>query len=165
MLRKRSVRSQGGFTFIEVLIALVVVTVLALLGLPAILQMMARFELEQSGRQITAVLQQARLAAIREGAPAVVIVEGRGLRSFVDLSEPPNSALDSGVDRELGEMQLHRRVDFKLSGTPYVAVFQPNGSVDTAGEPAYVLKNHIDDEIEIVVSPRATGRVDLVKKY
>ena len=75
-------------TLIELSIVLAIIVIAALIGLPALQKMIVRANLESAAEQMSSVLRQARLEAVRRSAPTVVTFDTatRQLTAFVDLN-------------------------------------------------------------------------------
>ena len=70
----RSVKKQeGGYTFIELLIAMVVIAILAATAIPAIIDWMPNYRLKKAARTLFSNIQLARLVSVRSNAPCAVV--------------------------------------------------------------------------------------------
>ncbi len=86
----RSRPSAAGFSLIEGLIVIAIISLVAALGVPALLQHLARLRLESTANDIALLMQQTRLRAIRDHATYTVgvngvKVEGKGLIDDVEI--------------------------------------------------------------------------------
>src|SRR4029079_6954408 len=105
---RRSCRS-AGFTFVELLTVLALGLVVALLGFPNLQKMIVRSKLRGATEQLSALMRQARLEAVKNNATVVLKLHGtladgegpaRSAFMFVDrnnnaLYDPPVAAVDN----------------------------------------------------------------------
>lgn len=172
-MTKRADHSRAaGFTLVEVLVVLTVMLVIALLGIPALLNMVHRSKIEGITRQTAVLMQSARLEAIKTGRPAMVVANtlGNELFAFVDdATDPPNQTFDAG-EEVLGRFPLPRGVTFSAPGAQDAIngftladgpIFQLDGSVIETG--SLRVGDTRGNFLEIRVEPAATGRVGVLK--
>ena len=185
MIRQTPRSARAGFTLVELLIVLAIAVLVIALGVPNLLDLLARQRLEGQARELAALAHRARHEAATRGVPAVVEVDGEGFRAFVDLhgatlALPPDGLFNpqpgaplQGTDFEIGRRQLHdllrlagpgsaAAVDgFTVVGSERKAIFDPDGSIRAIG--AIRIADDRGNFLEMRVSPRATGRVALYK--
>ena len=180
--RRPTLSRQAGFTLIESLIVLAVIGILILISAPAFLNMLNRFKLSGTTRELASLMQAARLEAIKMNAPAHVNYDptSNNFFAFVDLDR--DEVLLAPPDRILGgRVIVPRKVDFwgptdvaanganAIDGwdSPPTArlgpIFRPDGSVDRAG--AFRLRDSNDNFLEVRVATPATGRIVLRKWF
>jgi prepilin-type N-terminal cleavage/methylation domain-containing protein len=177
--RIRVVHSRGaGFTLFEVLLVVAIAGILALLGLPALQQMIQRSKSEGMARNTTAVMRAAQLEAVRRGVPVGVQMDFATSRVFTYVENDfPFDGFTSGSDEEQTQLPLPGTVSFKgptpglayasvgfaeTAGQEGYAIFLSDGSVDQEG--AFRFGDQRDNLLEIRVAPAATARVTL-RKY
>lgn len=169
----KSTASQG-FTLLELLVVLALVSIIVLWGLPALDKMITRSRLLGVATEATNGLRLARYQAIKNSRPTIYSIDpvSREILSWVDDN-------DDGV-LDVGEQVLMRTsllaglyigkpatasggaID-GFDGT-HMARFNSDGSVDAVG--AYRLCDHPDNPrnfLEVGVRPRSVARVEIRK--
>jgi Tfp pilus assembly protein FimT len=159
----------GGFTFVELVVVIFFMLVLALLGYPAIQRMVVRNQIEGAARDTAIMIRSARIEALKRSRPAHVSADavGHEIVAFVDVDE--DGAL-GGAEPIVGRTQLHRNVSFSAPGSQPVfegltgnqVVFNEDGSAAETG--AIRFGDTRGNFLEVRVAPRATGKV-VVRKY
>jgi type IV fimbrial biogenesis protein FimT len=185
MIHQTPRSSRAGFTLVELLIVLAIAVLVITLGVPNLLDLLARQRLEGQARDLAALAHRARQEALTRGMPAVVEIDGRAFRAFADLhgatlAAPPDGLFNplsgaplQGTDFEIGRRQLHAKLALagpdsqtNIDGFTVVdgvrkAIFEPDGSIRATG--AIRLADHRGNYLELRVAPRATGKVGLYK--
>ncbi|HUO86285.1 MAG TPA: GspH/FimT family pseudopilin [Thermoanaerobaculia bacterium] len=177
--------TRDGFTLVELLIVLAIAVLILALGVPSLLNLLARQRLEGPARDISTLAHRARQEAVSRGAPAVLLADGDAVVAFLDIhgetaTDPPDGVFNPiagspyrSTDFEVGRRVLPNQVtlggpsgsdgvvDFTdFDGTPK-AIFEPDGSIrDTGG---FRLADSRGNFLEIRIAPRATGRVAMLK--
>ena len=117
-----------GFSFIELMIALAILSLAALLGMPALDRMIHRNAMQTTAREIGMVIQLCRQEAVTRGVPCVVSilphdnqvfafadVHGAGLDDPSDgLFNPINGQVYKNTDYEIRTLTLRRHVAFQF---------------------------------------------------
>jgi prepilin-type N-terminal cleavage/methylation domain-containing protein len=173
---------RSGFTLIETLLVLALAVVLVALALPALQTSLHQSKIRGLAQEVTVLMRQARLDAIKNSAQAVVRIvppdEVLGTVGRVEAFSDRDSdmALSPG-EPELGRFELPPGVYFKAppnleddasvdgftaaGAGPNIAVFQRDGSVEALG--AFRLGDDYDNFLEVRVEPAATARIELRK--
>lgn len=88
MEERPTTRRAAGFTLIELLVVMAIIVIVALIGFPALQNMILRSKLEGFARQTAILMQRARYEAIKANRPVVVrFDEGKGqITAFADLT-------------------------------------------------------------------------------
>ena len=163
-------RSRAGFTLIEALVVLAILSILLMLGVPQLLRVVNRSRLEGYAQTVAGAMRISRFEAVRKNVNTRVIVDydnNRVLAATVDAAGDPVEVL--------GTQPLPAKIDFWAFGedprkehaiegfTPTATggwvEFRPNGSADTG-------KIRLSDGInylDVRVATEATGRIELRK--
>lgn len=153
--RRRSPRGERqGFTLIEVLIVLTVVLTLAVLIVPTLQAVLHRAKTAGFAQQVSVLLQQARLEAIKQGAPVTVALSNATLASTSTAS-----------GNTLAQLAPPAQVSFAASrgfGGVDTVSYQTDGSVDNTG--AFRIADSWGNQMEIAVEPQGTARVEIRKQ-
>lgn len=96
-LRSRSCRAQAGFTFIELLVVIAILSIAALVGFPALQNLLIRSKLEGFTREFSVHLVVARQEAIKQGVPVVVEFDQVRQEIFVFADVPDDAGVNDFV--------------------------------------------------------------------
>ncbi len=192
MTCRRLLRTPAGFTLIEVIVVVLVLGIAAGLGFPTLLRVVHQVRVTSHLREASALVQQARLEAIRRGAPVVVEIDAdtREMFAYADLNgenpgEPSNGEFDPQgaapprtTDYEFRRLRVRGDLAFEEPGgqtgldsldgfvNPNMpdqrAIFQSDGSLEAAG--AFRFADARGNFLEIRIAPAATGKVQ-IRKY
>ena len=183
MAQRRRVRL-AGFSLIELLITITVIMIVAMMGFPALMNVIYRSKIETSARQVTTIMQVAKLEAIKTGRETVVVIDttDRTIQAYVNVDEsddrafnPDPSKVYRTADYEIRIVTLPNGVDFigpsgsgdEIDGFahpasgPDMLIFRPNGSIEDEG--AYRIADTRGNFLEARVSPEATAKIVLNK--
>lgn len=179
----------GGFTLLEIMVVVAVVGIVALMGLPALQNMILRSKHEGAARRISMLIHQAKMEAVKQSVSTVVAIDPAtdSVTAFADVNadgdfkfDPDGSADYRTTDYRIGAtFSLPAGVSFMRydestdpdhvadgfldvtwSGTD-VAVFESDGSVRVVG--AFRTGDLEGNFLEIRVEPQATARVQIRK--
>jgi prepilin-type N-terminal cleavage/methylation domain-containing protein len=164
-------RSRAGFTLIEALVVLAIMSVLLMLGTPELLRVIRRSKLEGYAQTVAGTMRICRFEAVRQNV---------NTRLFVDYTN--NQVLAATVDAAgnpvevLGTQPLPSKIDFwawsqdprkdkaivgfTTTATGGWVEFRPNGSANTTGGIRLADGNNY---LEVAVATQATGRIELRK--
>lgn len=178
---------RAGFTLVEVIVVLGVLATAMLVAAPALENFIARSKLEGTSRDLSALIQRARLEAIKRAVPTVVRVDPATgeVFAFADVdgaaaTDPPDRLFNpvageppGGTDYALARWTIPETIAVagpppqpaidKLTavGGDRVILFAINGSVDEVG--AYRFADTRGNFLEVRVEPQATARVSVLK--
>ena len=184
MKNPQSGRDQRGFTLIEMLVVLALVAILMFISAPAIYNMVRQSKLRGITQEVTTLMRQARLDAIKSSAQAVVkIVPANAtnpIPSVQAFSDRNADGLLSAGEPVLATFPLPKGVTFMAqdltvdagsvsgfspdpggAGLPKVALFQRDGSVAAVG--AFRFADQNQNFLEVRVEPAATARIEVHK--
>lgn len=179
-----------GFTLIEVLVVVGVLTVVLALGIPAIQNLIVRSKTEGFARDASAIMQRTRLEAIKMNREGAVFLDAanRRLVAFIDADRDgvfnPGGVPPRTTDYVLARLDLPSNVEFEdqdgntgkasvlgnttveVDGADLPApIFQPDGSIDepVADAFAYRVADLRGNVLEVRIAPAATGKVRVRK--
>jgi len=184
MKNPQSGRDQRGFTLIEMLVVLALVAILMFISAPAIYNMVRQSKLRGITQEVTTLMRQARLDAIKTSAQAVVkIVPANAtnpIPSVQAFSDRNADGLLSAGEPVLATFPLPKGVTFMAqdltvdagsvagfspdpggAGLPKVALFQRDGSVAAVG--AFRFADQNQNFLEVRVDLPATARIEVRK--
>lgn len=191
--RRRRVGAEQGFTLLEALIALVVISIAAALLIPNLNGSLIRSRKVNLLNEASVFLQQAKQEASRRGVPVVVSIDLDEDRLFsfanVDLDpdlgfDPDSSAPSRTADYEVGRSELpvtdtDPLLDFwgPADSSPRGADITVGMSTDGSGDPVFVFEpdgsvretgairfgDVRGNFFELRVEPAATARIQVLK--
>ena len=165
----RTLNPQIGFSLIEVLVAVALIGMLALVGTPAMLNWLEGYRVRTAAQEIAANLQLQRMRAIGGNRPFSIqfdvaaetysLFDGApGGWTMVD-PQPHSFPIGVAYDGSGGDP-----VELSFAGNDDVAVFQPDGSVNDGSAVAddLFIANGSGDQYSISIN-RTTGRITVTK--
>lgn len=121
--RRGRVSRSAGFTFIELVVVVAVVGIVATLGIPALQKLIHRSRMEGFARQTSILMSRARLESIRRGVDCVVELrdvdggpEPDQVRAFADVDGPNVGDPPDRIYNQIGGQPV-RETDY-LIGVP-----------------------------------------------
>jgi prepilin-type N-terminal cleavage/methylation domain-containing protein len=167
----RSSRRAAGFTLIEALVVLAILSVLLMLGLPELLRVVHRSKLEGMAQGVSGLMRIARYEAVKQNVNTRVIVDYDGNEVFATIVD----GLGDPTVR-LGGQPLPAQIDFwawneqprqasaidGFTPTPTGGwvEFRPNGAASKLGGIRLADGRNF---MEVAVATEATGRIELRK--
>ena len=171
-----------GFTLIELLVMMTVMLVLVALGIPALQIALHESKMRGIAQEVSILMRQARLDAIKTSAQAVVQIvppTGAGdpghVLAFSDrdsdkklgATEPvlanlplPNGVVFEDCNNNTGAGSVDG-LSVDPNGGPNMAIFQRDGSITDIG--GFRLNDPYNNCMEIHVEPAATARIEVHK--
>ncbi|HZW49327.1 MAG TPA: prepilin-type N-terminal cleavage/methylation domain-containing protein [Bacillota bacterium] len=137
--------AKKGFTLIEVLLVLALLSMLLVLAMPNYQQIMANLHLQSTAYEIAAQIRQTRVIAIKEN---------RSIRIL--CSTGPTGTQQIAKYRGVSVIRPAYRVfsDITVSGLDFT--FHANGNINLGG--SVTIRSRLGNTLQIVMQP-VTGRV------
>lgn len=177
---KHPKRREWGFTLVEMLVVLAIMSIAVLLAAPFLTKQIQRSKLIGVAQQAAGMMRLARMDAIKTSRCGMVLIDPDGRRMEV-LSDRDNNCLPSAPDERLSELVLPNGVSFASpcgadaasvrqltprAGLPSVAVFRGDGSALAGGAFRFMaveLGGASPNYLEVFLWPAATARVQVRK--
>lgn len=161
-------RRRAGFSLIELLVVMTLITAVVLIGMPAIQGWLERYRVRSAAESIAASIQLQRMRAIsRNSRFSLSFDDADGSYTRYD-GEP-----GSWTEMDGGPRYLPERVSFEapgggdaiepsFGGTDDVLVFHPDGTVNDrlGADDSIFVRSVLGDRFEVIVN-KATGRTDV----
>ena len=148
-------RQASGFTLIEILLVMAVISIMAAMTVPMIAGAMERYYVISAGQQVASTIRLARFQAVARNSNVQITFDEAAGTYQTEVWDSVDMAWDA-----LGEVQILPR-DITFVGAPADIAIEPTGrTADTAGCPCTItVSNENDDTRTITVS--RSGRVQL----
>lgn len=143
-------RQRPGFTFIEILIVMIIAGIVLAIAAPRLGTASSRSDVRSAKQEVAAYLSHARAAAIQQGREARFVVDGNNIRVIVDNGDGTWAlAADHNVGAETGAT---------LSATRDSVRFDPRGLAIGNNPIATIVatKNDFRDSVCVI----GLGRID-----
>jgi prepilin-type N-terminal cleavage/methylation domain-containing protein len=140
-----------GFSLLELVIVVAIALVVSAMAIPAVQRVADTYRLNSSGSAVVGVLQQARMAAVKENrpyyaqftpGPAPSLITAAPLEARAYASSDPTAATAGNVVFPAGALPDHAQLDNYLGGVPPINVqigFNARGFPCTSlGGPSFV---------------------------
>ncbi|HEX6534757.1 MAG TPA: GspH/FimT family pseudopilin [Gemmatimonadaceae bacterium] len=123
-------RQRTGFTFIEILIVMIIAGIVLAMAMPRLGTATSRSDVRSAKREVAAYLSRARATAIQQGREARFVVDGNNIRVIVDNGDGTWAiAADYNVSAETGAtLQASRNVvrfdprGLAIGNTPFATI-------------------------------------------
>ena len=162
----------SGFTLVEILVVLALLGVMALIGYPALMNVIRRSTVETAVREVSMQIRAARLEAIKQSDSTYVQADIAARRVVVWRENDAVTGRSAG-DEQISAVTLPSRMSF--TGPPadvdatvgmlpldYME-FLPSGAAAGTGPMAIRLADERGNYLEVRVDPPATAKVTIRK--
>jgi prepilin-type N-terminal cleavage/methylation domain-containing protein len=172
---------ERGFTLVEMIVTLGVLAILTFVTVGAFGSWMVRQRMNLSGRETVALMQRARILAIKRSSTTRVVLIRGGNANLAELEERNPSGNWTRVDGVRAEVFLaegaffttfdNTSIETPNSPDPKVYVFRNNGRIADGsdgligadiGASRLTLQNRYGHEVEIEL--KGTGKITIAKK-
>jgi len=184
--RARQAEHSQGFSLVELLVVLALLSVIVGIGLPAMLNSLNRSRLAAFAQQTASAMQAARLEAIKRSTVTRVEIHfsanSNSVIAYVDTNknnvyDPPNPSTPTANDILIFQVTAPAGVVYQGPGTTAnsnavygfdtisgggVVLFNSDGSVSKQG--GFRIRDQRANIMEVFVSPQASARI-AVRKY
>ncbi len=122
-------RKSQGFSLLEVVIVLAIALIVSAIAIPAVQQVTDTYRLNSSGNAAASVLQQARMAAVKENQPYYVqfpagpapnMITASPLETRAYVSTDPTATTSGNVIFPAGALPDHVQLDNYLGAPPQI---------------------------------------------
>lgn len=119
----RSRKSQSGFTLTELLVVIALMFIIAMLGMPALQNLVARTQLESKARELSIFVQQMRMTAVKNNRNVIVEFSLGAQDLLMAFQDDDGDGTQDADERNVGRFDLVGRT--RLAG--------PGGAEDPDG--------------------------------
>jgi type IV fimbrial biogenesis protein FimT len=167
-LKFSNLLNQKGFSFIEVVMVMVIIGIVCTMAAPSMTGMMKSYRLKSAANDLAATLQLARMTAISQNANSVVTFNtgNQSYLAFSDNGDGGGTAKDgvqSGTEPTIKTINIRTEYSNEVTmGTPSFGLtnfFNAQGSCNAAG--SITLQNSSGESRQIVIAQG--GSVKVVK--
>lgn len=155
----KTLKSNRGFTLIELIVAMAIIMVIMGITIPSILSGSSKTALKRSAWDVTVELKAARQLAISRNMQYRLSFS-LGTTDTIDREYRVNTSSAWVVDPVRARISLDSRVNITAPGASFVVVFNPNGSA-TATEICIENISDSSDRREVKIYS-ITGRVEIL---
>lgn len=157
--------NDSGFSLIEAMVVVVMITLMAAWGFPKVMDIMPRYRLKEAARNVYQNVQLAKMTAIKEGSPCVVVFAPTGYSIFLDINR---DFTNNGNDKLIKQVNWSEFQDVSMSSCNLpssMIAFTPDGRAinNTGGLGMGTIKlqsNSGAGSLDIVISSAGNVRVE-----
>lgn len=140
---------RSGFTFVEILIVMIIIGLIAALGVPRIRDAVLKQNVRSARAAIGIMVAKARAAAVERGCPAVLQVRSPG-RVWVTACRTRTVGATTALDTLGGIMDLGARYNVTITGGKDSIRFDPRGiSMETSSTVVHIVSSSLQDSVLI----------------
>ena len=163
----KTMLKDNGFTLVELMVAIAVISIMAAVGTTSIIKQLPDLRLNKSARDLQSAMQFARLKAVKENAPVVIIfVTGSdNYYAFVDNGEGgglSNNQIQDGTERTVRTGGMPTGIDMYLvsfGGAAGPAVAFNVMGLPSGFQGSVSIMNNLGNYRKITVSSAGNSRI------
>lgn len=127
--------ARGGFTLVEIIIALAIVGILLVMAVSTFRELNEKYRVEAETKQLYADLMDARGRAMQRNRMFFVRFTSGGYTTYEDTNTPPdgNGSFDSASDNVVASVTGTHAITTALSGGATTFAFDRSGIASTTG--------------------------------
>lgn len=116
--RKYFIQDKGGFTLVELMMALAIMGIMATIVVPVTLAWLPNYRLKSAARDMHSAFMNARMLAVRENIPVQVILNNTVNPGFYSIDLNGNGIVDQPGEYRVNMGQYGSGVDFGFPAVP-----------------------------------------------
>ena len=157
--------NDSGFSIIEAMVVVVLIAIMAAWGFPKVMDIMPRYRLKEAARNVYQNVQLAKMTAIKEGSPCVMVFSPSGYTIFLDINQ---NFINDGSDKLIKQVNWSDFVDVSMTSCNFPSsriAFTPDGRTlnNTGGLGMGTIKLQSTSgagSLDIVISSAGNVRVE-----
>lgn len=158
------VRDQKGFTLLEVLVVVAIVTVLGALAIPSFSEWQKNAQFKEGARLLASAFRQARNTAITRNLETRVVVDVPERKFHIEVGDRTNNSVN-WEPLKGGETEFSRAVTLKTTtscngNSATSAQFNPDGTSNT---PTICIMDRTTQKYRVRIMTATSGRVVIEK--
>ena len=128
--------ARGGFTLVEILVAIAVLTILLTMAVTTFRGLDEKFKVETETKQLYTDLMEGRARASQRYRVVFVRISGSGYGTYEDTNTAPdgNGSLETALDARIANVTVRHTISTNLTGGVTAFEFDRNGVATVSGD-------------------------------